>query len=112
VKLPRLEKAYVPEAKVVQYLLNLEHMGGGKEKAVFFLSFGFTMDDWQLLAKSLLDHAETHEVVNVNEKSESTTYALEGELVTPDGRNPRVRTVWALDTDSDVPRFVTAYPAK
>ena len=42
-KLPDLENAYVPEAKIVKYLLNLEHVRGGKDKAVFFMRFGFTI---------------------------------------------------------------------
>ena len=111
-KLPHAENAYVPEAKIVQYLLNLEHKSGGMDKAVYFMSFGFTLEDWQLLAKALLDHAEAYDIVNMIEKSEGVSYALEGELMTPDGRNPRVRTVWAIDNESTSPRFITAYPAK
>lgn len=46
VKLPNFENAYVPEAKIVKYLLNQEHRQGGKEKAVFFLRFDFTIQEW------------------------------------------------------------------
>lgn len=43
-QLPYLEQAYIPEAKIVKYLLNLEHTGGGREKAIFFMRFGFTLE--------------------------------------------------------------------
>jgi len=39
-------------------------------------------------------------------------YIIEGELKTPDERNPKVRVVWFIETDMDLPRLVTAYPSK
>lgn len=109
-KLPHLENAYVPEAKIVKYLLNVEHEQGGKEKAAFFMRFGFTIEAWDVLANALLAHAATHEVANSVRKSEVTNYVIEGVLDTPDKRQPLIRTVWTLEADSDAPRFVTAYP--
>ena len=109
-KLPHFENAYVPQAKVTDYLLNLDHKGGGKDKAIFFMRFGFTSVQWQKLANALLAHAKAHEVASVVEKSGVTNYTIEGVLETPDGRNPYVRTVWTVEIGSDAPRFVTAYP--
>jgi len=109
-KLPYLENAYVPEAKIVKYLLNLEHVRGGKDKAVFFMRFGFTIEQWEVLAKALLAHAAAHEVASITEKVDMINYVIEGELNTPDGRQPQVRTVWAIETDNTAPRFLTAYP--
>ena len=37
-------------------------------------------------------------------------YEVEGELLAPDGRRPRVRTVWQVDTGQIAPRLITAYP--
>ncbi|MGZ8386029.1 MAG: DUF6883 domain-containing protein [Nitrospira sp.] len=31
-------------------------------------------------------------------------------LVTPQGQLPLIRTVWVVDTGTDRPRLVTAYP--
>jgi hypothetical protein len=109
-KLPHLENAYVPEAKIVKYLLNQEHRQGGKEKSVFFMRFGFTIDAWEDLAQALLAHAAAHEIASTFEKPGVTNFAIEGALDTPDNRQPLVRTIWALEEDSEAPRFVTAYP--
>ena len=110
-KLPHLENASVPEDKVVRYLLNTEHEGGGAGKAAFFLHFGFTIEHWDVLAAALLNHASACEVAGIQPKHPThVNYSVEGALVTPDGRNPQVRTVWAVDTGSTRPRFVTAYP--
>ena len=35
---------------------------------------------------------------------------VDGELRTPDGRSPRVRTVWQVDKGQIAPRLITAYP--
>jgi hypothetical protein len=41
----------------------------------------------------------------------SSAHAIvEGELNTPLGRRPRVRTVWQFDEGTIAPRLITAYP--
>ena len=55
-KLPDVEKAEVPEAKVVRYLLSITHRAG-KSKASFFMEFGFDPDRWEKLAAALKQHA-------------------------------------------------------
>lgn len=110
-KLPNYEAAVVAEAKLIKYIFDLSHPTG-KYKAAFFLSFGFSIDNWQGMAQALLLHAASYDVVSTLTTERGIHYAVEGELVSPDGRNPLVRTIWAIDTDGDVPRFITAYPLK
>jgi hypothetical protein len=45
-KLPLVDAAEVPEAKIMLYLLNPEHRSG-KSKARFFAGHGFTTERWQ-----------------------------------------------------------------
>jgi len=35
---------------------------------------------------------------------------VDGALAAPDGRRPRVRVIWFIETSEDVPHLVTAYP--
>lgn len=109
-KLPHLENAYVPEAKIVKYLLNLEHLQGGKDKAIFFMRFGFTIEAWQVLAQALLAHANAYEVASTMTLPDRVHYVIEGAIISPDDRNPQIRSVWVIETDSTAPRFVSAYP--
>mgnify|MGYP006953970691 FL=1 len=37
-------------------------------------------------------------------------YIVDGELATPCGQRPVVRTVWVVDAGRVIPRLVTAYP--
>ena len=59
---------------------------------------------------SLRAHGRTHEVTAIVESRFGTRHIVEGELVSPDGRNPLMRTLWILEKGEAAPRLVTAYP--
>jgi hypothetical protein len=108
-RLPDAESSIVPRRKVEDYLLNIEHpIGGGKTK--FFMHFGFRREQWDELAAALLRHAQEHPVTETLTDADGITYVVEGGLMTPSGRQPRVRTVWLVETGGLAPRFITAYP--
>jgi len=108
-KLPNANQATVPERKVRLYLLNPTHPAGGS-KAVFFLRFGFSADDWKRLADALLRHCRENEAVQTEETSHGTRYAVDGPLTAPDGTVLNIRTAWFIDSGGGEPRFVTAHP--
>jgi len=110
-KLPHLEQAVIPEAKITRYLLDLTSPKG-KSKAVFFRAFGFTIEAWEALAQAFRRHAHTHEVASTEADEYGIRYAVEGALVTPDGRNPQVRVVWMIRHDETAPTLISAYPLK
>jgi len=108
-RLPYLRHAVVPRDKVEGYLLSEAHPDG-RAKAGFFRGFGFSADDWELLREALLAHVREHHVATVDTSAFGTRYTVEGRLRCPDGREPRVRSVWFVDSASTTPRLVTAYP--
>lgn len=108
-QLPNADQAVVPELKIKRYLLDLTSKHG-KAKAVFFMGFGFTLAEWETLAAALKQHAATHEVASIRTTAYGVNYTVEGALVTPDDRNPQVRSVWKIDTGATFPSLVTAYP--
>ena len=110
-KLPNADQAIVQEPKITRYLLDLTSPKG-KSKAVFFRAFGFTIEQWQVMADALKQHATAHEVTSTEADEHGTRYVIEGVLHTPDGRNPQVRAVWISREDEPNPSFVSAYPLK
>lgn len=108
-KLPHAEHAIVEREKVVGYLLSPTHRYGAS-KAQFFLEFGFRLDEWEKLADALREHGQVHEVTRSKETTFGPRYEIDGELITPDGPNPRIRTVWQLDFGQTAPRLITAHP--
>ena len=63
-----------------------------------------------MLAEALRTHGRTKRVVSIVESTYGTRYIVEGELVSPDGRNPQIRTVWIVEKETAELRLITAYP--
>lgn len=110
-KLPNAENAVVDREKITEYLLNPRHRYGAS-KARFFAAFGFSAEEWQTLADALREHGQRHEVIRVRETGFGPRYEIEGALRAPDGRRPRIRTVWQIEQGAVAPRLITAYPSK
>ena len=108
-KLPNAHLAVVEEKKIVEYLLNDSHRFGAS-KARFFVAFGFTVAAWRVLAEALREHARVGEVASTTETGFGPRHEVDGPLTAPDGRRPRVRTVWQIDVGEVAPRLITAYP--
>ena len=108
-KLPNARQARVHPEKITGYLLSENpSVGGGKPN--FFVRFGFRPDNWRELADALLAVGREYDVVDILETSFGIKYVIEGQVETPDGRNPHVKTVWQIDWGKDCPRLVSAYP--
>ena len=110
-KLPDVEQALVERKKITEYLLNPGHRYGAS-KAQFFGAFGFRAEQWETLSQALREHARNHDVTKVRETGFGPRYEVEGALHAPDGRHPRVRTIWQLDHGAVAPRLITVYPVE
>jgi hypothetical protein len=97
--------------KVLGYLLNPAHRYGAA-KARFFAESGYRPDNWETLANALREHGRQNEVTRTRQTPFGPRFEVDGELIAPDGRRPRVRTVWQLDEGDAAPRLITAYPLK
>lgn len=109
-KLPHRENAYVPRAKLSDYLLSETHPVGGL-KSKFFRSIGFHEANLDLLEQQLLSLAYAQEVKDISESPYGRKFIIEGYLQTPVGLQVPVRTIWLLEPDDVRPRLITAYPA-
>ncbi|WP_022835466.1 DUF6883 domain-containing protein [Salisaeta longa] len=107
--LPNLEQAVVPKEKITDYLLSERHPSG-RGKAKFFKGFGFSPDQWEVLADALKRHAGQHGVTRTEASPFGTRYVVEGMITTPIGRSPQLRAVWFIREGRDVPHLATAYP--
>jgi hypothetical protein len=108
-KLPDANLAVVDREKITEYLLNREHPDNGG-KADFFIALGFSIDKWETLAAALRQLALRSQDSLSMESPHGKKYIIDGEIETPTGKNPIVRTVWIVDTGESIARLVTAYP--
>jgi hypothetical protein len=108
-QLPGGTTATADDIKITKYLLDPAHPIG-RDKAQFFGSFGFLELNWIDLKKALLDHPKTNPVTSHMTTRYGEKYAVSCLLVTPDGRNPCIVSVWIIEPPDPIPQFVTAYP--
>lgn len=106
---PNRNQAILDPVKISDYLLSEIHPIG-RSKARFFKRFGFRNDAPEDLARALLVHVRDCPVATIEVSPYGTKYRVEGRLISPDGRNPLVGTVWIIVDGEVVPRFVTAIP--
>ena len=81
----------------------------GRFKAEFFLSLGYSTENWRALEadlQSLLEN-EVHrtETTDFGEK-----YEIRGMIKGPSGRSAEIVTALIVLNSEDFPRFITAYP--
>jgi len=108
-KLPNAALARVERQKIREYLLNRKHPDNGG-KADFFTGLGFSVDKWRPLAEAIHSLATNCVVTQSMDSLHGKKYIVDGEIVTPSGKAPVVRTVWIVDLGETIPRLVTAYP--
>ena len=110
-RLPYLDRAVVPEVKIVNYLLNVSH-SSGRAKARFLKSFGFRAQDWLVLREAIIGHARANDMAASHRTRFGTRYEIDGPLPTPEGRTPIVRVVWFVELQEAGPRLVTLVPRR
>ena len=78
-RIPNAEHAEVPERKVTDYLLALGSEEG-HGKAAFFMSRGFKLESWQLLADALKEHIRANDCVEARRTRWGTRFVVDGPL--------------------------------
>ncbi len=106
-RIPNAEKAIVDNKKLNQYLLSSTHPIG-KYKAEIFSSIGYSLLNIETLKSDLLKTVCNNEAIEVLESEFGKKYIIQSRLGITKEIN--VITIWIIEKDEVVPRFVTAYP--
>jgi len=92
--------------KLHGYVLNPTHPVG-RFKARFFAALGYSADDWQTLEADLrIQHPAQREPAEPH----GQPWTIRAILIGPNGQSAGVVSVRIVLINTDVPRFVTAYP--
>lgn len=108
-RLPSADRAIIPSEKLRDYLLSPEHPIG-RFKAAFFVSLGYTKDDWQRLEADLRSQHLVLDAVEGEQTKYGRKFVITSPLMGPSGNAATVVSVWVIRHGEDIPRFVTAYP--
>lgn len=99
---------YVEEKKIKEYLLNDIHPVGGS-KSIFFKLFGFSLDNWEIFREALIQHGNERQISGSRKEKHGKQYEKTCNIISPDGRNPCIITVWKQQSDGSL-RLITAFP--
>jgi hypothetical protein len=105
-KIPDAQSCTVQDSKITLYLLKPRPKD---DKSKFLIGFGFSMENWQVLAAALRDHVNRLDGAVSRQTPNGQTYEVNCNIQTPDGRNPCVNTYWEIIPGSP-PNFVTLIP--
>ena len=108
-RLPNPHLLRIEPAKILEYLLNLDHpKGGGKAK--FFFAVGFTADNPEQFSDSMRVHAARNIIAAVIPDDFGIKTVIDCFMPTPSGRDYCIRSVWNDHLDGAPPRLITAHP--
>jgi hypothetical protein len=110
-RLARSDRAIVPEAKIVDYLLSARHPVG-RAKARFLAGFGFNVENWHALRDAIVADAMANEITASHRTQFGIKFEIDGPLLAPDGRASFVRVIWFTEAGEDVPQLVTLVPRR
>jgi hypothetical protein len=91
--------------------LNAAHRFGAS-KAKFFTEFGFSLDNWEVLAIVLKAHGAGNDVVKSRETGFGPRYEVEGPLNAPDGGDRLSVRFGSWKPIRMRPRLITAFPRR
>jgi hypothetical protein len=102
--------AIIAEAKLTKYLLVWRQ---ADDKSKFLAQAGYTLENWQQLEAALRRQILTLEAVPSDEPNPfGDVYEIRGFLTGVSGVNLAVVTVWMIEYETQVTKFITLYPDK
>ena len=108
-RVPNADKAIIAEDKLRNYLLNVNNRRGAS-KAKLLLAMGFDPDAWQQLKADLRSQHLTANARDEEDNGYGRSYVVIAPVRGPAGRTVTFRSVWQIDTGTDLPRLITMYP--
>lgn len=107
--LPGYEKAIISNAKIQEYVLNLDHPQGGPKAVAFRDVLGYTKDNATALIHEIRRELPHWKAATRSQTQYGQPYEVRMLLRGANGRQATVKTGWLLDTGSDAPRLTSAY---
>ncbi len=105
------DRIEIPENKLVGYLLNKNH-SVGVHKAKYFESLGYNSENWQILRDALFEHVETAENIDFVENQFGMKVVIINNLNGHNNRVAKIKSIWFIENNENILKFVTAYPEK
>jgi hypothetical protein len=107
----KIKRWRIEKRKITGYLLNENHPQG-RSKALWFQSFGFSLNRWREFSDSIQTLLQKHKGKRICKSTFGHRVVVWGFLEIPRGQKVQVTTVWQVERGILAPRLITAYPTK
>ena len=99
---------YIAPDKILRYLLSATNPKSASKNR-FFRTMGFDPEKWEIIRDALAQHPTTAELGPIDTSSSyGEKRVFRCNIVTPNGRNPCILTVWMRSAGRF--EFIAAYP--
>lgn len=106
--LPNYEKASIPDAKIFDYVLNMDHPTGRNKAIVFDKVLGYNKSNGDKLISAIREQLPQMECISRKGKY-GVQYSGKMNLTGPSGRTASVKIAWQIDNGTDFPKLTTIY---
>ncbi|ADK16184.1 hypothetical protein WX45_01786 [Clostridium ljungdahlii DSM 13528] len=110
--LPNIDNAIVPEPKIKDYALNMNHPTG-KDKAIAFdKALGYNQENADDLIRNIKENIENYKAIYKDETQYGKRYEVIMNLEGPNGKTANVLTAWIIKNGDDFPSLTSVYVTK
>lgn len=106
-KLP--STAIIAESKIKKYLLSKRKRN---DKSRWLAEAGYKPDNWHELENDLRTQLLSLDAVFIEETNYGRMYEIKGILTGPNGNTLPVRSIWMVEHESKLIKFITMFPDK
>lgn len=106
-KLP--ENSIISSEKLTQYLLIPKKRN---DKSQWLAKAGYTIQNWQILEKDLRKQILINDAIPIGKTNFGQTFEISSKLVGPNGNSLIVTTIWMVEVENNISKFITMYPGK
>ncbi len=106
-KLP--SKAVIADEKIKAYLLSYRRRN---DKSKWLERAGYNQENWSILKVDIQDQLLPLDAVPVEENEYGQMYKLIGRLTGPNGKTLLACTIWMVENETKLLKFITMFPFK
>jgi hypothetical protein len=103
------ENTLISPEKLTDYLLIFKKRN---DKSRWLAKLGYTIENWKALEYDLRKQLLSLDAVPIEKTEYGQLYEIKGVLTGPNGISLPVCTVWMIETETGISKFITMYPDK
>ena len=110
-KIPNAGRAVVDIRKLRDYCLNPQHHRGKHKARLFTSLLGMNSNEAEELRNAILEAVRKQDAQLAEKDAYGQRYTLDFTLNWRD-KQATIRSAWIIETNTDIPKFTTAFPLK